>query len=209
MLANLFGPAGWNAIATRSRLGQRLNWLRAMKKISISNRRESEIHKQQQQQIQISSAFVNKLKQTNCALLLPHSRSRGERAREQERERESVRERERVWWTARRAKSNGDGLILDFSVDAAELKQQLQQQQQRSLSKTRLAKLFCCWKSLRQVAAWTLHRTIKNKQIFYELFKYAQSTNSLKIDNKFCHVDYTMPTHRHDTHAHETVCTYT
>lgn len=26
MLANLFGPSGWNAIATRSRLGQRLNW---------------------------------------------------------------------------------------------------------------------------------------------------------------------------------------
>lgn len=95
MLANLFGPAGWNAIATRSRLGQRLNWLRAMKKIpiSISNRRESEIHKQQQQQqIQISSTFVNKLKQTNCALLLPHSRSRGERARERERERACVKE---------------------------------------------------------------------------------------------------------------------
>lgn len=77
MLANLFGRAGWNAIATRSRLGQRLNCLRAMKKIpiSISNRRESEIHKQQQQQIQMGSTFVNKLKQTNCAVLLPHSRS--------------------------------------------------------------------------------------------------------------------------------------
>lgn len=101
MLANLFGRAGWNAIATRSRLGQRLNCLRAMKKIpiSISNRRESEIQKQQQ--IQIGSTFVNKLKQTNCAVLLPHSRSRGERAREQqwERERAGVKSARVVNWT--------------------------------------------------------------------------------------------------------------
>lgn len=90
MLANLFGPSGWNAIATRSRLGQRLNWKKIP--ISISNRRESEIHKQQQQQIQISSTFVNKLKQTNCALLLPHSRSRGEREPESESERACVKE---------------------------------------------------------------------------------------------------------------------
>lgn len=167
MLANLFGPAGWNAIATRSRLGQRLNW-----KNSNFN-----FQSQRKRNTQTTTTTTNSNKQhickqaeTNqlCSAAPPFKIKRWESQRA--RERESVRERERVWWTGRRAKSNGDGLILDFSVDAAELKQQLQQQQQRSLSKTRLAKLFCCWKSLRQVAAWK-HRTIKNKQIFLWTFQ--------------------------------------